>query len=103
MVTCEDGHYHRQQVDLVDCVLMQYTGLKDKNGKEIYEGDLNANYEKRRSEIVFYAGGFYLKYDRLQYVHIGATTEFDRNVIGNIYENPDRLTATTSAPPAQQQ
>ena len=71
--------------------LMQYTGLKDNNGKEIYEGDINSNDNNERSEVVFYAGGFYLKKNKTEYQHIGKNAPFNLNVIGNIYENPDLI------------
>ena len=92
-----------------DIELMQYTGLKDKNGKKIYEGDivklkeLNYNYEwtaivefgNPNSEYVW---GWNLKpitkdvgwnLDILCWVEmpIGASCE----IIGNIFDNPELL------------
>ena len=68
---------------------MQFTGVLDLNKKEIYEGDIILNQRGEKSVVMFYAGGFYLKSGDIDYLHIGATASFDRNIIGNIYENPE--------------
>jgi uncharacterized phage protein (TIGR01671 family) len=77
-----------------DVVLMQYTGLKDKNEKEIYEGDI-VSYGKNRLFAVVWAE----KYGSWYVVPCGeyendselGKTEKACEVIGNIYENPELL------------
>jgi len=69
--------------------LMQYTGLKDKNGKEIYEGDIVNNYEYNY-EVIFFNGSFGLEISKDE---LKSPLCFYNNieVIGNIYENPELL------------
>jgi len=87
-------------------ILMQFTGLCDKNGKEIYEGDILEikNYEKgfgwtTRKAFVFFEDGCF-KIDNNNYWNplvahvIGEDTDYKgwtAKVIGNIYENPELI------------
>ena len=56
--------YLLRRVSFDDVKLMQYTGIKDKNGKEIYENDL-ISCNKHKNIVVFFEGGcFKVKYLR---------------------------------------
>jgi uncharacterized phage protein (TIGR01671 family) len=78
--------------------LMQYTGLHDKNGKEIYEGDIvcpdkNIQNEKTVGKVVWHSYGaacYYVEYKD----GTGWRDFIDMEVIGNIYENPELLGGT---------
>ena len=82
--------------DIQDMILMQYTGLKDKNGKEIYEGDIvkiDCPTMKMTGEIKYsgMSAMFYI-YDEINDIEENLWyQEKEYEVIGNIYENPELL------------
>ena len=82
----------------IEWKLMQYTGLKDKNGVEIYESDLVLVRDVRVCEVIFHkhAGCWDLKLvNALSSESIGsvspASYKYHAEVIGNIYENPELM------------
>lgn len=81
--------------DIKNYVLMQSTGLRDKNGKEIFEGDVvkmakNVYSEPTYYEVVRHRGGAY-RLDSKQYGCELWLRHTDCEIAGNIYENPELL------------
>lgn len=83
--------YSNKELIWTDYKLMQYTGLKDKNGKEIYEGDIvktvhgNEIYKVEYHQSTF----MYIGKERNQYPNHNLSSNSE--IIGNIYENPELL------------
>ena len=73
--------------------LMQYTGLTDKNGKEIYEGDILEQEDGRRTRVVWH--DYCAMFDLVGIIGKGVPHPiYDRperlqTIIGNVYENPE--------------
>jgi len=83
--------------------VMQYTGMKDKDGNKIYKADILKDTLNNLYIVDFIRGCFYLRTNYKSFPHLGWTEwlpmcEIDRlaipvefEIIGNIYENPELL------------
>lgn len=77
----------------LDWELMQYTGLKDKNGKEIYECDIVKHTDCDIGKVIFENGCFVVEERKNKFLCYSLSDGSDPycEVIGNIYENPELL------------
>lgn len=97
-----DDNVYGDTIGFEDCVLMQSTGLFDKNGKEIFEGDIvkfsdcddyvyvtPVVWDKNYACFgVSFSSGYPIPFDYLEEFY---TELKDIEVTGNIYENPELL------------
>ena len=86
---------HFEDDDFVPTEIMQYTGLKDKNGQEVYEGDIVKMYDPytktiMTTEVIWDDPNcrFAMKYT---FVDFDFLISDEIEVIGNVHENPKLL------------
>ena len=86
---CEPGWKHFDENSNIE--LMQYTGLKDKNGMVIYEGDIvQTGWQgNEKGVVVVFESSTYCVDSGDGYMYFNHPESYE--VIGNVYENPELL------------
>lgn len=76
-----------------DFEVMQYTGLKDRNSVEIFEGDIvKMVHGEKIFQVKYRQAGFIFWNDKPDLLHPNHTIASNCYIIGNIWENPDLIT-----------
>ncbi len=90
------------QIEVIPETVGQYTGLTDKNGKKIFEGDIlrKAYYPEKDTVVEYFDGSYRFKYIRTfgrsikgeySYLCFIQSAVLELKVIGNIFDNPELL------------
>ena len=113
---CDKPHIHTEKSKfpyagkrsfVIQETIGQFTGLLDKNGKKIYDGDIikhpyvdpifrdlveTKEGDGVTSEVVFHDGAFVVKYDENDFIYLDAFTRHGYvEVVGNIHDNPELI------------
>ena len=93
------GHFNGKTYDTVEWVLMQFTGLKDKNGDEIYEGDIikfKVEFEDQEYDngiVRWSPGGYWTSQieNDLEELLSEELNDLEGEIIGNVHQNPELI------------
>lgn len=93
LVQYKDGSFNIDGVPVETDSVGQFTGMLDKNGKEIYEGDILGCPEDNYflNEVVIFAEGCFMVKDDYTTTPMCAIDAQYRTVIGNIHDNPSLI------------
>ena len=98
MISSDCGTY---SLPFSDIILMQYTGIKDRVGKEIYEGDILDGHSDGVVRVAWEDAGWTCFFDDLNLIGLDELCIWFGNhsiIIGNIYENPELMPTVSNLP-----
>ena len=81
-IELEEHYEFSESIEVIPETVGQYTGLTDKNGTKIFEGDILSSDWGYKGDVEF---------DSIMYAKLECTVNEDCEVIGNIHDNPELL------------